>query len=437
MKKSGKVVAAVLCAVLCGAVFTACNDAGDGKCTLLRESAIAEYLSYTERENEGYLEISAAAEEFATRFAEAAYSEYDGIGKFAVSPVSVYMALALAAECASGETREELLSALGVSYEHLQSDFAYLYRSLEREFKTGEVAVGNSVWVNEGTEVNGGCLDALAEKYFCDSYSADFAGDNEQANLAVRSFVRRLTGGLIDKDFELSPETLFTLVNVLYLKDAWHSSGDDLSFTDSEISFTEQSGNVKTRRFLEGDYLLGRACETDTFASFYVRTAYGYKMKFILPKDGYTAAEVFTAENIALANSVGDYGGTDNVNRVRYFTRCVFPEFGAAYDNDVKGILSEYFGVNKLFSKGECELGSLLSDNNATAFCSKVRHVTKLTVDRKGIEGAAATIIDAPTASDPGDYKEVYLDFVVDKAFGFVLTDSCDTTMFAGVIGGI
>ena len=137
MKKSGKVVAAVLCAVLCGAVFTACNDAGDGKCTLLRESAIAEYLSYTERENEGYLEISAAAEEFATRFAEAAYSEYDGIGNFAVSPVSVYMALALAAECASGETREELLSALGVSYEHLQSDFAYLYRSLEREFKTG------------------------------------------------------------------------------------------------------------------------------------------------------------------------------------------------------------------------------------------------------------------------------------------------------------
>ena len=103
----------------------------------------------------------------------------------------------------------------------------------------------------------------------------------------------------------------------------------------------------------------------------------------------------------------------------------------------MKGILSEYFGVNKLFSKGECELGSLLSDNNATAFCSKVRHVTKLTVDRKGIEGAAATIIDAPTASDPGDYEEVYLDFVVDKAFGFVLTDSCDTTMFAGVIGGI
>ena len=36
--------------------------------------------------------------------------------------------------------------------------------------------------------------------------------------------------------------------------------------------------------------------------------------------------------------------------------------------------------------------------------------------------------------ADRGEYKEVYEDFVVDRAFGFVILDPYGTTLFAGTV---
>jgi serine protease inhibitor len=63
-----------------------------------------------------------------------------------------------------------------------------------------------------------------------------------------------------------------------------------------------------------------------------------------------------------------------------------------------------------------------------------VLHKCKLTVDKKGIEGAAVTASDGAGAGDPGSYTNVYHDFVVDRAFGFVLTDSYGTVLFSGAV---
>ena len=96
--------------------------------------------------------------------------------------------------------------------------------------------------------------------------------------------------------------------------------------------------------------------------------------------------------------------------------------------------LQQEFGVSDLFSASACDLSSLTPDK---AFCTGVRHVAKLTVNEKGIEGAAATVL--PAAGDPGraEYEEVYLDFTVDRSFGFVLTDPYGVILFAGVVRSV
>jgi hypothetical protein len=58
-------------------------------------------------------------------------------------------------------------------------------------------------------------------------------------------------------------------------------------------------------------------------------------------------------------------------------------------------------------------------------------------VDRRGIEGAAVTYIPMAGAPGPGEYERVYLDFIVDRAFGFVITDRNDITLFSGVVNEI
>ena len=64
----------------------------------------------------------------------------------------------------------------------------------------------------------------------------------------------------------------------------------------------------------------------------------------------------------------------------------------------------------------------------------EIKHITKLEVNKDGIEGAAATIIPVPGKSgSEKEYKKILNEFVVDKQFGFVLTFN-NSILFSGIV---
>ena len=285
MKRGKKAIALLLAVLVCGNLF-ACG----GKSRELGVPARAEALSHEERLEAEYRKTAERAEAFAPAFAAAAYRIREAAdGNVAVAPVSVFMAMSLAAVCAGGETREEILSALGLSYGELRAGFSAFYRSLMAEFTTntgdleGELALGNSIWLNEETAVNGDCIRTLAEDFFCYSYAADFLSDNRRANRAVRDFVKEQTRGIIDRDFALQTDTLFALINTLYLKDIWREYGKKLSFTAENYEFTECDGATRAQKLLVGNYAAGRVSENERYATFFARTYNGFGLQFILP----------------------------------------------------------------------------------------------------------------------------------------------------------
>ena len=431
MKPKLKAFAVFSCAAVCAFAFSACS--GGGKSTLLGEPVNAEPLSYSERQTESFTAFKEKTEDFAARFAASIYGEYEDTQNFAVSPVSVFMALSLAAECAGGDTRGEILSALGVSYGELQANFPSLYRSLiyETENKSCILDLTNSIWVNEGTPVKQECINTLSDTFYSYSYAADFLHDNLNANKAIKNFVKEKTRGLIDNDFQLSEETLFTLVNTLYLKTVWNDYGSDLSMTEKEYTFTAKDGTTTAKKLVQGYYLGGRAYETDEYSTFYTATESNFKLKFILPKDGYSVDDVFTAETLATVNAIKDYGVFSEDKTIRYETRCFFPEYHCSYDGDLVPVLQEKFGITTLFGDS-CNFSTLTDE---PSYCSAVKHVTDLTVDKKGIEGAAVTYISADGMAEP--VKTEYYDFVIDRAFGFIITDPQGVTLFSGVVNNI
>lgn len=437
MKKTLTVVIAAVC--LSAILGTLCSCALSGA-TLLAQPASAETLRWDERQSETAKNIIAASNGFAADFSDAVYKQFDENSNFAVAPVSVYMALSLAAECASGETQNELLNALGLTNDQLQSGFATLYSSLVAEYKddlgkiSGRLELSNSIWMDDNATAKRECVDVLAEKYFCYPYQTDFDGNNDGANRAIREFVKRRTHGLIDKDFNIGEYTLFTLINVMYLKDVWNEYGRDLGFASGQYSFVHGDGSVTSTQLLSGYYNRGRAVETETYRHFYTQTEHGYKLKFIVPKDGYTVADVFDADTLRSVNEIDEYNADDKENKIHYSTRCLFPEFEADFDKDVLGILKNSFGINNLFDAYGCNFSNMTSDS---VYCSKVQHVTSLTVDRKGIEGAAVTVMPMATESGPDGWENKYEDFVMDRAFGFVLTDRYDTVLFCGVVSDL
>ncbi len=378
-----------------------------------------------------------AAKEFAASFAAEAVKGQTG--NAVVSPISVYLALGLAAECTAGETHEELMNTLKIDDMSLKNGYSDFYRSIISEYTddngelSSRVDVTNSIWVDSNVPVKQSCIDALSNDYLCYSYAAEFMNDNRSANEAVRDFVKTQTHGLIDRDFELDSDTAFALINTLYLKEIWDACGNELSLTPQTYDFAEGDGTAKKCNLLRGNYTRGRMFEGETFTHFYAETDHGYRLKFIVPKDGHALDEVFTAENLALIDDISDYGGVDTENNIIYETRCLFPEFMAEYNDDIKSILYG-FGVREFFAPS-CDFTPL---TEMISYCEKVQHVTKLEVDRRGIEGAAVTVMQVCGSAAPDDPPTyVFDDFVVDRAFGFVLTDPFGTVLFAGRVNEI
>ena len=441
MKK--KQIFACICATFCLLSASACSF---GNATALQKPPKTENLKYEEHYKEDFMAFKQNVDAFSSQLSESVYKTKTQTENFTVSPVSVFMALSLAAECAEGDTKTEILNALGVDYDALKTHTATLYRSLSQSYTadgvfgkktTGQLKLSNSVWLDKSAEVKQERLDVLASDYFCYSYEADFFNDNQAANLAVQDFVKEQTKGKINRDFDLSEETLFALINTLYLKDVWTYDGDELQLTNDTYNFTAADGSITPKKLLMSNYRLGRAYETENYSYFLTSTYHGYLIKLIVPKDGYAVSDVFTAETLNEVQSVRDFDAEDEENLIRYHTRCLFPEYKASYNDDIKTILQENFGVLSLFDQKTCNLNGLLNQNGLiteNAYCPKLIHTTKLEVNRKGIEGAAVTVVPGAGAPGPDAYKNVYVDFIVDRAFAFIITDSHDVALFSGVV---
>ncbi len=437
MKKKTKRIVALLISCFTAVSFCSCGVFGAKE---LATPVKAERLDYNERRAEDYLAFKQGTDEFSARFTESVYNNSAKNENLAIAPLSVYMALSLAVECAEGNTRTEILNGLGVSYETLKENISKLYRALNVEHKSsgviGEKTLGmvnmtNSVWLDKGLQTEQACLDKLASNYYAYAYQTDFAKKPTIANYAIREFIKRQTKGLIDEKMNFDEETLFVLINTLYLKDVWNMYGKDIAMTPTAYSFEEGDGEVENLKLLSGKYIYGRVYQGDGFTSFYTTTYNGYKIKFILPNQDKTLSEVFTKENIYTVNTLTDYNGVDEEKKEKYYTKCLFPEFEGEYDDDVSGVLKKDFGINSIFDLSTCNLTNLTS---SFAFCPTVRHIAQLKVDRKGIEGAAVTIMPKAGAPGPDEYTTVYQEFIVNRNFGFVLSDSYDTVLFTGVI---
>lgn len=410
-------------------------------------------LSYMDKKEEGYVGFLNKLNLFQADLSEELYLEfgnkYDNI---CVSPASIYMALALAVECSDLNTRAEILNAIGMTYDDVKTYTKKLYAQMNNEYTT-TTALGqekikalelltNSIWFEETIELKEVGLNNLANDYNCSSYSAPFNKNNKAANKALRDFVSKNTKGLIDRDFGLSIDTLIALVNTLYLKEIWNNDGDDLLFTKDKYTFTNYDEKTLDLNLLQGYYNQGKAIEEEKYTHFFTTTNHGFKIKFIVPKDGYTVDDIYNKEILSFVNSIKDYKAVDDEAKKIYSTRVFFPEYEAKFDEDIALVIKNKFNVNDLFDPYKCDFSNIIDeqeylDKYEGIYCSKIIHQTCLEVNKKGIEGAAVTVIamDGATSAGPmEEYEKVFLDFIVDKSFAYILTDSSDVVLFSGVV---
>ena len=348
----------------------------------------------------------------------------------ALAPVSVYMALSLASECAplASDTRNEILKCFGYennSHGNIEQ-VKRLYEHLNNSNKDGMIKeLSNSVWLQQGMEFNDECLDTLANDYYCYPFAVDFVNENQLANQLMQEFIYEKTHHLINLNPQLKPETLLALMNTLYIKDIWSTNGD-LKFSDDEIKFYNYDGSKKEEKFLLTLYIDGKIYENDLYRSFQAITNSGMKLKVALPKEGVSVDELFK-DNILYDINRIRYQYSDEL--YEYHTRLELPKFTASYDGELKGALQD-MGIQRLF--GPADLSNICPTTPAAA--SGVHHVTKYIVDEKGTEGAAVTIIPVEATSVAPTRRPVYETLLLNKSFVYMLTTVADVPLFIGAI---
>ena len=437
-----KLIALMLVIATCFALFS-CARITQWQ---LEKNAIAlaaekQETSYTDYTNEEYKAFLVKIQDFSARLTAKMTEKYGKSGNFAISPISVYMALSLACECAMGETRQEILDAVGVTYGEVNEYTGKLYAYANAEYSqlgmTGKNVVAyqslnNSIWLDDSVEFVQDGVNKLANEYNCDVFGASVKS-GEMKNL-INKYIENKTNGLIDGNIELSPETYFVLMNTYYLKEIWNEYGKNLPFADGVYNFRNGDGSIVDINLLQGYYNNGKVYSGENHSVFFTTTDHSFKLYFFLPNQNSDVVSIFTAENINTALTLKDWGYVDDENRQLHHTRVFFPEFKAEFDGDIADILSESFGIKQLFDFDDCDMSNI---SESPVYCEGVVHKVSLTVDKKGIEGAAVTYIPAAGDAGPPEYELVYHDFAVDRAFGFVITDYYGTVVFSGVINNI
>lgn len=334
------------------------------------------------------------------------------------SPISVKMALALAANGAEGETETELLNALGV-YE-ISGINALSKEIIERYSKTGNLRlnIANSIWINKSNTNQEFSTDFknLAMEY----YSADVETvDSLSAVEKINSWVSEKTGGKIDGVVN-TPDFWAMLVNAIYFKGAWEEEFST-SLTKKD-SFTNFDGSKSTIDFMNMTDWINYAVEGDIKA-----IELPYKNRFDnFSEDGqFAGSEIYDDIDVSMylimADTEKNIGKT--LNEMVYFDRferkyisLSMPKFKIEYETSLNDILKN-IGINIAFEKN-AEFEKMFDTGNM--FFTDTIHKTFINVDEKGTEAAAVTSLAMAGTALPPEPMELKFN----KPFYFAIRDN-------------
>ena len=364
---------------------------------------------------------------FTERLMKELLNENEG-ENIALSPVNIYIALAMLSETVGGSTREEILSALGVS------DAAALREqvraiidaeSVEGEDERTMCRIADSLWLNNAYPFNTDVLETLADSYDASS----FWGDPSDAGFsdALRGWLNENTGGLLKdsvKNIELDPATVIALCSTVWYKAMWNNL------------YTESANTVETFRGADGN------TECTFMHKSNMNIAYHMGEGFVAVKDSFAGLggvwyllpdEGVSVEDMLL-NGGMDFILSDKSENVRYdsLVRYTVPKYDLRADINLVGMLRK-LGVKSCFDPASADFSPLTAADGL--YVSEVKHSARIKADEDGIEAAAYTIELVCGAAEPTELVEI--DLTLDRPFVLVITGVTGLPLFIGAVNSM
>jgi len=340
------------------------------------------------------------------------------------SPLNLYFALSMLAECAEGESRRQILDALGAdSVEALRETVKTVWEASYQNDEYGRSTLANSVWMSDKMVYNDDTVKTLAEDYYASAYTGTMGSD--ELNKALQEWLDRETGGLLKEqaqNTETDAQTLMMLASTLYYQARWTYEFDAEDNTEGTFRGAKGDENATfLNKSSDGMYYYG-----DNYGAISLSLSGGGSAWLILPDEG-TGVEELAKQGIpqALVSGQGTNEGYCRLN-------ISMPK------TDINGSLNlidtlKEMGVSDIFNAETANLSGILSENSG-AWVNVVKQEARLAMDEEGVTAAAFTVLELAGAAMPDD--EV-VDFTLDRPFIVVVTNCYDLPVMTAVVNSI
>lgn len=361
----------------------------------------------------------------------------DKNSNYMISPTSIQMALAMAANGADSDTKTELERLLsGEIYEegdvikcgtldmHIEDLNLYLNSYVKQLADSEDIIFenANAVWTKNDKEdisVKQDFLERISG-FSAECFKAPFdASTMTDINNWVNYHTRGMIPSLLN---EIPADVVMYLLNAIAFEGEWKEQFEENQI-DNAFVFHSADGIEQTvigmraeeKVYLESDCAKG-------FVKYYKGGRFGFAA--LLPEEGMTPEEYIgslSAESF-LEMFAGKTYDTVNVE---------IPKFTSDYDTELSDVL-QVLGVKKAFTP-EADFSRLADTDTGLLYISRVLHKTHIEVDEKGTKAAAVTGIEMKNDAcvlEEEPPKEV----ILDRPFVYAIMDmETNLPIFIGV----
>ena len=345
-------------------------------------------------------------------------------GNVALSPVNIYLALAMLAETAEGNSRQQILDLMGLdSIEALRKQADQVWRANYWNDGLSTSVLASSLWLDERLSYNESVVNTLSKSY----YASVFRGQMGSAELnnTLQDWLNKNTGDLLSdyvKDAKLTPGTVMSLATTINYQAEW------------DVFFPKELNTEDIFRTPTGD-------KTVTFMHTSDRRGYywgeGYSaiclplkskdlMWLILPDEGKTPADLLS-EGKAIRELMD---GTECVKSM--LVNLSLPKFDISSKLSLVPTLQK-LGITDVFSP-LADFSALIpqTDDLANPYVESIEHAARVSINEDGVTAAAYTLIISYGATAQPPVQEE-IDFVLDRPFLFVV-QSDNMPLFTGIV---
>lgn len=352
------------------------------------------------------------------------------------SPLSLQYALAMTANGASGQTRQEIIDFLGYGEEDIDALNEYSKTLLEQLPAVDldvTLKVTDALLVNDKFPLLPSFKETVENNYYAAVDNMDFS-DPEQVAARINEWASRNTDGFIDNILsasEISEDAVAYIMNALYFKAKWAggeydpmfesnaTKPEDFHLSDGSTIKVDMMRNMRWHQYAEMD---GYKVLAIPYAG------YKYYMYILLPDEN---------DINGLIEKLKTTSWSDILSKMKSDAEVYIriPKFEIENKYNLNDAL-QALGVTRPFQSGMAEFDMMFQPKQPKYYywIEKVIQKARIKVSEKGTEAGAVTIVEMDGAAEaPGDEpKKVY--FYADHPFVFVIGEKTSgTILFEGV----